>query len=273
MPACNKYDRADEHLKGFTRSAVRTKTLLCLNDHDMDSGDLEGELGLRATTILHSLKDMIKDGLVRKSIKGYSLTNIGKIEAILIDQLVSAILVLDEHKDFWQTHDISGIPIELITRIGLLSQTDVVAGDPIALLKAQEYFMESVIESKEIRGVSPIIIPGYAEAIATPVMNGTETDLILSDSVLKIVAKEYYGPIKELMKCENFRLYRIKDDIKVAFTVTDAHLYLGLFRLDGTYDIGQDLFCTGKGAVTWGLRLFDHYRNLSEPIIDIDKVL
>jgi predicted transcriptional regulator len=273
MAAYDKYDLAEIHLKGFTRSAVRTKTLLCLNNHDMETYELEKELEVRATTILHSIKDMIEEGLVRKSNKGYSLTNVGKVDAMLIDQLVSTMSVLDEHRDFWLTHDISGIPTKLITRIGLLSQSDVVASDPIALLKAQEYFMEQVIESKEIHGVSPIVVPGYAEAIAAPVMKGAETDLILTDSLLKIVAREYHDAINELMNYENFRLYRIRDDIKVAFTVTDAHLYLGLFRLDGTYDIGQDLFCTGKGAVAWGFELFEYYRGISKPVKNINETL
>jgi predicted transcriptional regulator len=106
--------------------------------------------------------------------------------------------------------------------------------------------------------------------MAIPIQKGAQVDLILTDTILKIVLKEYRDLMKVLMERDNFRLYRIKDDIKVAFTVTDADLYMGLFRLDGRYDIGQDLYCVGDGAVAWGLDLFKYYRDLSEPLEKID---
>jgi predicted transcriptional regulator len=268
--SCDKYDLAEDMLKSFTRSAVRTKVMLCLLEGYLSARDLEKKLGTRTSTILHTIKDMTEEKVVAKTPQGYALTNLGRIQALLMEELVNTITALDEHQDFWLTHDMSGIPVELQMKIGMLDQLDVVEGDPIALLKAQDYFMEKVLDSREIWGVSPIIIPGYAEAMAIPARKGAQVDLILTDKILKIVSKEHCDLIKELMMRDNFRLYRIKNDIKVAFTVTDADLYLGLFRLDGTYDIGQDLFCRGKGAVAWGLDLFKYYRGLSEPVQNID---
>lgn len=265
-----KYDLAEDRLKSFTRSAIRTKVMLCLLAGDLNARDLEKKLGSRVSTILHTIKDMTNDKMVAKTSQGYALTNLGRIQALILMELVNTITVLDERQDFWLTHDMSGIPVEMQMKIGMLDQLDLVEGDPIALLRAQDYFMKKVLDSREIRGVSPIIIPGYAEAMAIPARKGAKVDLILTDKILKIVSKEYPDLIKELMGLDNFRLYRIKNDIKVAFTVTDADLYLGLFRLDGTYDIGQDLFCMGQGAVAWGLELFKYYRDLSEPLQDKD---
>ena len=85
MPACDKYDLAEDKLKAFTRSSVRTKTLLCLKDKPKISGDLEDELKLRATTILHTLKDLVEEDLVTKDKRGFVLTNIGRIQAMLLD--------------------------------------------------------------------------------------------------------------------------------------------------------------------------------------------
>lgn len=268
--ACDKYDLAEDKLKSFTRSAVRTKVMLCLLAGDLNVRSLETELGTRTSTILHTVKDMINENLVAKTSLGYALTNVGRIQALLLAELMNTITVLDEHQDFWLTHDISGIPVDLQMKIGMLDQSDMVVGDSMALLKAQEYFMDKLLESRKIWGVSPIIIPGYAEAMAIPIQKGAQVDLILTDTILKIVLKEYRDLMKVLMERDNFRLYRIKDDIKVAFTVTDTDLYMGLFRLDGRYDIGQDLYCVGDGAVAWGLDLFKYYRDLSEPLEKID---
>jgi len=260
---CERYDQAEGKLKSFTRSAVRTKIMLCLMDGTKEAGELERDIGLRASTILHSIKEMIEADLVQKADRGYFLTNIGRIQAALLNGLVDTIIVLDQHHDFWMNHDMSGVPLDLQTKVGMLIDSEVVAGDPRELLKAQEYFMEKVVESKVIGGVSPIIIPGYAEAIAIPVEKGAEVDLVLTSPILDIVIQEYGDVMRGLLSHLNFRLYRLDESIKVAFTVTDEHLYLGLYRLDNTYDLGNDLFCSGEGATKWGRALFEYYKSKS----------
>jgi predicted transcriptional regulator len=266
MSISEKYDLAEDQLKAFTRSAVRTKTFLYLKDHNMDSGELEDKLGIRATTILHSLKDMIDTGLVEKSREGYTLTNVGKVQAILIDQLVSAIVVLDEHKDFWQTHDVSGIPEDLLARIGMLGRSEILRGDPAAILKTQEYWFSEVIKSKEISGLSPVIIPAYPVAIAKALENGAKVELILTKPIMEIVLKEYKEQLTAMLAAENFKLYSIDKDVRMAYTVTDFYLSLGLFRLDGGYDVGSDLNCFGESSRDWGKELFEYHRSMSVPI-------
>jgi len=108
--AWDLYDLAEPKLKAFTRSAVRMKVLLNLLEEEKNVGGLEKELGIRTSTILHSIKEMIEEDIMAKTTKGYALTNVGRIQALVLDELVSTIVTLDQHKDFWLTHDISGIP-------------------------------------------------------------------------------------------------------------------------------------------------------------------
>jgi len=69
MSAWNYYDLAEDQLKAFTRSAVRTKIMLCLKDRSMTAGELDKEMNIRTSTILHSMKDLIDTGLVNKKIR------------------------------------------------------------------------------------------------------------------------------------------------------------------------------------------------------------
>jgi len=262
----DNYDLAEESLKSFTRSAVRTKLLLCLKDREVSAGQLENELKIRSSTILHSIKDMIDLGIVYKKSMGYSLTNIGQIQALLLDRLLNALTVLDEHKDFWLTHDMSGIPDDLLVKIGMLNDSEILKGDAIALLKTQEFFVKELINSKQICGVSPIIIPEYPFAIAAAVKDGAKAELILTDKIIDIVIKEHSSILKELLSYENFKLYAINDDVKLAFTVTDRLLSLGLFRKDGGYDITCDLNCIGEQSRLWGLKLFEYYLHKSRTV-------
>jgi predicted transcriptional regulator len=100
MSACKRYDLAEEQIKAFSRSGVRAKTMLCLKDGPKTASDLESLIGTRSSTILHSIKEMRDAHLIRKTESGYALTNIGNIQALLLDDLVSSIITLGENKGF-----------------------------------------------------------------------------------------------------------------------------------------------------------------------------
>ncbi len=266
MTTCNDFDLAEEQLKAFTRSAVRTKIMLCLMDKEMSAGELEKEMGIRVSTILHSMKEMIADDLAKRSPRGYSLTNIGKIQALLLNELVSAIVALDQRKAFWLSHDISAIPKDLLSNIGMISQSHVMEADPAALLKIAQHAIAEMIKAKEIYGLSPIIVPGFSEAIIKAVENGASVNLILTENIIEEVKGYYHADIIKLLNCDNFKLYQINDEVRIAFTVIDSLLSLGLFRSDGGYDLGEDLICIGPMARAWGLELFDYYLKCSNAI-------
>lgn len=266
MPAWENYDLAEAQFKGFTRSEVRTKIMLCLKDGELAVGDLEKMLGIRASTILHSMKELIETDIAIRTIQGYSLTNIGKVQSILIDELMSAIVLLDQRKKFWLTHDVSGIPDDLLARIGMIAQSEILEGDPADVLKTQAYFVSELIKSKEIYGISPIIIPEYPAAISAAVQGGAKVDLILTEPILDIIRRNYRNMMNEILKYDRFRLFSIDRDVRLAFTVTDSILSLGLFRIEGGYDVGADLNCFGERARSWGMELFKYYRDRSSQV-------
>lgn len=263
MSALDYFELSEGQLKAFSRSAVRTKIMLILQGEELAGSDLEEKMDIRLSTILHSMRELIDDGLVAKTGHGYTLTNVGRIQALLLDELVSAIAILEKHKGYWLTHDLSGIPADLLAKIGVLGQSEIISGDHAVLLRAQENFVNELNKSKKIRGVSPVIIPQYPEAIATAVMKGADVHLILTKNVFEIAIKEYSDTYRELLSHKNLKLYYTEEKVNVAFTVLDDTLSLGLFRLDGNYDLGSDLICRGDKTTKWGLDLFNYYLNKS----------
>jgi predicted transcriptional regulator len=270
MTSFELFDLAEENLKSFARSSVRAKIILSLIDRDLALNELEKLLNIRASTMLHAIKDMIEEGLIRKINHEYSLTNVGRIQALLLDELISTIAALEQHRDFWMTHDIGGIPVDLQLKIGMLAESYVLKDDHSAPLRSLEYFVEQLVNSSVIRGLSPVIITGWSEAIALPVRNGSSVELILTNSVLETVIRERGALLKELLGFDNFKLYRLKDGAKAAFTVTENFLNLGLCRPDGSYDLASDLICSGEKAVNWGNELFDYYLSCSERVNTIN---
>jgi len=261
--ASDKYDLAESDLKSFTRSSIRTKVMLALMDKDMTASDLEKAMIIRTSTILHSIKDLMESNLVYKTAQGYALTNVGRMQALMLGELVNTIIVLNDHRNFWLSHDMSGIPQDIQKKISLLGQSELIRDSPETPLRSLEYFIQELLRSRNVFGVSPNTLTGYADTIAEVVENGADVELILTAPVLKIVVSENRDMLSKLLNHENFKLYRIDRDVRVAFTVTDSLLNLGLFRHDGSYDLGSDLICKGEGAVKWGRLLFEYYRNAS----------
>jgi len=260
LSACDRYDLAESRLKAFVRSARRNKLMLCL---------LENGVRVQSATIQHSLREMVKEKLVVKTDLGYELTNIGMVQALILEKLVGTLNALDQYQDFWLNHDLEGIPSELQMKIGMLVQSEKITSDSSAPLRLHENFLAELARAREIHGVSPVIFPGDSETLAKATKNGAQVDLILTDEILEIVARDYTDLGKELLEQDNFRLYSTDAKVKEAFTVTDTILSLGLFRLNGNYDTGNDLICKGELAKAWGLALFDHYLKISNPVHDI----
>lgn len=266
MELLNKYDLAEEYIKGFTRSKVRTQVILSLLEGEMSANELEKKLGVRVTTILHAIKDMTASDLVEKSTQNnYSLTNLGKMQGYHLMDAIDSALVQQEHKDFWLTHDISGIPPHLLKDIGMLAQSEIVESNPTQILKSIEYFISGLKESKVIRGVSPFIIPAFPETIVEIAKNGISIELILTEDIIKALHENYAPAMNEVRGYDNVVIRRLNKKITIGFTVTDTFLALGLYRIDGGYDLGSDLICIGDSAVSWGMELFDYYKGMSEP--------
>jgi predicted transcriptional regulator len=264
MDAWDYYDQAEDQLKAFTRSAVRTKIMLRLKDSGMTAGDLGKDMNIRTSTILHMIKEMMEDGLISKKDAHYSLTSIGKIQTILLDELVAAIVLLDLHKDYWLNHDLSGIPEHLLANIGMLTHSKMITSDPTAPLRSLENFISEVSKSNCISGFSSFIAPGFAELIKGCAERGAKIDLILTDSILKIISEDQATLLANLQEFDNFKLYRFNSDINLSFTVTESQLALGLYRIDGGVDLGSEIICMGKAATEWGNELFKYYKIHSE---------
>lgn len=255
--------QVEPSLKSLTSAWVRTRILFSLRDAPQFTPDLAQAVEASITSVLHSTKAMIAEGTIERCPDGFRPTNTGHIKVALLSELINGLAALDEGKDFWLSHDLSGIPAELQLRIGQLAGGKVVRDEPAAPLQSQAAFIEAVSQAKEIRGISPIIAPGYPEMILAALSRGAKVTLILTKSIISKIDPD---ALQAAFACDNFRLYEIDDGVKVAFTVTGELVSIALFNLDGSYDPQQDLICEGPEAVNWGRELFEHYLQQALPV-------
>lgn len=83
--------------------------------------------------------------------------------------------------------------------------------------------------------------------------------MIISDTVLQTLRRHYHHILKEMVGCDNLKIYRIKE-ANFSLWVTESNLFLGLRRFDGCYDLENVIICKTENGLEWGNMLFDHYR-------------
>ncbi|MCW3135584.1 MAG: DUF1724 domain-containing protein, partial [Canidatus Methanoxibalbensis ujae] len=152
------------------------------------------------------------------------------------------------------------IPENLLEKIGWLKKSEVVRLDALDILKTHKIYVKYLQQAKWVKGVSPIFAPDYPSIFKELLSRGAPIQLVLTrevmEKVLRYIRKE---ELKSAIKSCCIELYVIHD-VKVAFTVADTFLSLGLFTKEGVYDTTSDLISVDQKAIQWGVLLFNHYK-------------
>ncbi|MDY6960232.1 MAG: winged helix-turn-helix domain-containing protein, partial [Halobacteriota archaeon] len=259
---CGIYEKASDWLRLLGRSEIRIKVLILLIEGTKKMGELREHLGLPSPTILHAMRAMEDQGLIKSEKRGYTLTNIGMIQAMAIKDLIETIAALFENKKFWLKHDLSGVPYHLLKRIGVLEGCEVVKATPDDLLKPLSSFVQLSCGASELKGVIPVLYPGHTDMIRSLLVDGAKVELVLSNMVFERVMEgdsEYLDLLKGKISSKELKLWVSDEDTKVSFSVTDSVLSLFLFLEDGTYDASTELVSYSDEALKWGRELLSYY--------------
>ncbi len=108
---------------------------------------------------MHALRELAKENLTyQDEQRNYLLTNIGEIVMRKLEETNVSNQRALKKQAFWLEHDLSGIPISLLDKIGCLEDSEVISSTPTDLFKIVSTFYMLLENAKEIRGVSPIFI-------------------------------------------------------------------------------------------------------------------
>ena len=255
-------------LRLVTCSELRRGVLISLKEEKKALSKFRDELEVSSTTAIHALRELEKENIVfQDKDKDYALTKIGEVIALKLTDFMDAIDVLKKHEDFWLTHDLSGIPPHLMEKIGWLKDTTIIKAPATDVFKTYSNFVYMLKNAKEVRGVSSVYVPEFPFIFQELILEKkVDVQLVVTEEVRE---KMDHGVLKEIISDESskFKLYMLKEGLKVAFTITDRFLSFGLFNLDETYDWNKDLISSDKKAIEWGKELFEWYRKQAERVL------
>ena len=264
-----KNTEVEQILRLLSCSDLRNNLAQALrNGKKMTLSELSEHVGASSPACVHALRELTKEHVTRQDEKrNYLLTNIGEIVTRKFAEVNATITALSEHREFWLDHDLSGIPLYLLDKIGCLGDSTIRSSSPTDLFSVFNVLFTLLGDSKEICGIQPFFIEDLTIQLIKLVDQKIDIQLIVTPGVLDAILRTADRKELENAVKKNLKLFKTESQPNVAATVTDYFLLLGFFRPDGQFDWSNGLLSYSPDALTWGQELCAHYVERAEPVI------
>ena len=118
----------------------RHKILLQLADNARNVTELSKTLGLSLTETSRHLSRLSEVGLTKRGADGfYYLTSYSELTL----RLLPGLHFISSHKDYFSSHSLVRLPLELVTRIGELEECEYIAGVMVAIYNIERIIREA----------------------------------------------------------------------------------------------------------------------------------
>ncbi|MFA4860403.1 helix-turn-helix transcriptional regulator [Methanoregula sp.] len=249
-----------------TTSEKRKRLLILLRDGPRLWNEIQTQLNVTPSGMLPQIKILEDEGLIFKEGKQFHLTDLGRLVVFHLEPFDKTLKVIDQQKKFWQEHDIEAIPQEFFVRIGEIKNPQILEAGIEESFEPHNQFLEMILQSKKVAGLSPIVHPIYPRFFLTLAQEGHDVQLILTKGAYKKVKKEYYDMLLEALQYKNARLSIYEDDVRFAYIVTDIYFSMSLFMKNGIFDSTRDIVSNDPSAIRYGEDLFSHFLKKSLPV-------
>ncbi len=247
-------------IKYILSSGMRSRLLLCIYDNPKNLDDLRNDLKKPSATILHGLKELETINLVKKVKKSYELTSNGYLLTTNMIKLIENWHSVNRSKDFWNNHDLSAIPEDLLKNIYLLKDAKCVTSTTSNLSNAYNAYLKLISDANRLK----IILPIYSENHFKYLIELLEKDklesldLVVNNRILNSLGKhEIFN--EKILNNKKVNIKCLNRDLKLFLTYCEDFMSLSLFFNDGHYDDSQILIGKDENAIKWAKTLINNY--------------
>ncbi len=249
-----------KNVKYLLTSTMRTLLLVILYDEDKTLNEMRNELKKPSATILHGLKELQANNLIKKEKKIYSLTSNGYLLAANIIKLINNWYAINKNKVFWNDHDLSGIPENFLNKLYLLRNAELISSTTSDLSNAFNTYIKMLEKSKRLTIILPIYSENHFRHMIKLIKNDEveEIKLLISEEILKSMQKSRYIK-KSLIESKKITIIKTEQKPKIFLTYSNDFMSLTLFFKDGHYDDSQIIIDESESAIKWADDLFKEY--------------
>jgi len=265
MESLAVYNKTFKLIQSIYSSRLKIQILLSVAEGTKTLSELRDVTGSTSQAIIPKIRGLERLSLIEPLEHGYVLTPTGKIVAAKIGDFVLTIGELTQHKEFWATHDIEGIPHPFLGGIGDLFDSEVKFDTTDQMFHVYSNFVKVLREGSFIHGISSVMSPEIADVLVERVVAGIPVDLIVNRNIVQGLSQEpFSSKIQKLRSFPQFHIWVTDELLRVGITVTDKHLSFGLNKKEtNSYDSSADMYSRDPKAIAWAERLFQYYKERS----------
>lgn len=246
-----------KNVKYLLTSSMRTLILVVLYNNRKNLNEIRDELKKPSATILHGLKELEENNLVKKDRKYYSLTSNGYLLATNVIKLIDNWYTIEKNKFFWNNHDLSGIPESFLNKLYLLKDAEFISSTTSDLSNAFNMYVQLISTAKELKIILPIYSENHFKQFIKLLKSNQLENLtiMLNTKILQMIKRSRYLK-KSLLEDERVSIIEISDEPKLFLTFSKDFMTLTLFFKDAHYDDSQIIVDKHKSAIKWSENLF-----------------
>lgn len=242
-------------------SNVRKDVLLYLYDEGPKSfTEIRERFDITAPEISPRLKELVEHELVGVDSKKYFLTPMGRTIVRHFKPFAGTIDAFETHYDFWQAHDIGGIPDEFLSRISEVRNARYIEDDAENVSNTRLELSKILSESEYVCGAASIFGDDFPEMIFGFISDKKPFSLVTTPQIINIIKSKHLPTYLKYTTYGNVSMYLLKESLGLSFAVTDKYLFLSLNFRNGKIDSQSNLVSEDGAALKWGMDLFEHYK-------------
>jgi predicted transcriptional regulator len=157
---------------------------------------------------------------------------------------------------FWNSHDLDGIPDDVLKDVYLLKNAEYIASTTSDLSNAFNTYIKLISKAKKLKIIFPIYSENHFKHLIK-LVNGKKLkklELVVSEEILKSIEESELLK-NELLNNKKVTVKCTKRKLKVFLTYSEDFMSLTLFFKDGHYDDSQILIAKDENAIKWAKTL------------------
>lgn len=143
-------------LSTISASDKRRNLLILLNNGPKSWEEIKTALAVTSTGMLPQIKILEEEHLIARDGKTFKLTPMSKVLITHMGPFLKTIEVFDKNKQFWEEHDLSVLPDEILLTISDIGNYQIL-GNPDEHIFDINPFLNNIAQSKKIKGISPVL--------------------------------------------------------------------------------------------------------------------
>lgn len=254
----------------LTTAIERHSVLAAIADEPHHRKELQEELDLSKTTCHRIIRNFDNMGLLRRTERGYTLTELGTTVYTQVDEFESAVKTAYRLRPLAEMFEAAGVDFEFdLFRNARVTSPE--PGDPYPFIdRTLELFRES--DTIRVIDCNPLVPPVYVERmLEIALQTGMQGEFIVTEKIALGNMEQFPELQRKVAESdETSGEYRVHDDIPFGMALYDDHLDVRVYDEEtGTPTLYADT--DDPDALDWAESVYEEYYEESEPATSLDE--